>query len=831
MFLPSVNPSWEARTGALTVCACMMLGAAVAMVAAQPPVQKGPAVASSAEVPLLLSANKRCVFSPKPDYSLTADENDPVQLTDGIRHSGQIWVDRKTVGWAHVPLPTLTLDLGAVHAIGMVNYYAAGGCCGAYFPEATALLLSTDGQAYEIAALNAWPPGEQKDDGAHVRKFQIDARHKRARFVRLTFQPHKGFVMLDEVEVLGDRVTPQRLAEYQKSTTRPNWTLWEWVGVRPQLIELAGHGEQAREAIGSLDRRFADLDLDGGPAADGLLREALEMRASLAKAHFRREWMCWNTPPWDELLGSTFAAPDRKPTRSIDLHLWQNEYESAAVSIGNFAADARQFRVTIGPLPDAAGNKHDWSQRLWLREAMFVPTFRGPRAADPLPLIAGDRGVAGQIEIQAGAVRVLWLTLRAKDLPAGQYCATLDIRPVDNESDLHRVELKLRVDPLTMPGPNDVALTSEHYVQRWGWNLPAQIEDDLDRHYSNSRVFHPVCLPWPKVDATKTVLESVDFSAYDKALEETGAIRIHSVFWGGGGDGPPVLQQFDLESPAGQACFKQWIKAWSDHVAERGLGFDEFFFYPYDEEINETFILIARLIKEVDPRHHIVCNEVRSKGGATPEAITRIAPYIDIWCPNTHVYLPPVPTWVFGPENRRAFEDARRNHPGRLWIYGVSGGGADATPGSKHLAPGKYHRWLPWLAFREGATTAGFWCYAGTNNLWDDFDGRGPDYGVVYFANDAPAGVARNEVVIPSRRWEAWREGVEDYQYLFELREAIRMATEAGVVQSTLERANQVLQQCLEEVLGESVESAHYDRAREDLTKTILKLKLLVERP
>jgi len=51
----------------------------------------------------LLSAGKRCVFSPKPDYALTVDEDDSIQLTDGIRHSGEIWHWRGVVGWVGAP--------------------------------------------------------------------------------------------------------------------------------------------------------------------------------------------------------------------------------------------------------------------------------------------------------------------------------------------------------------------------------------------------------------------------------------------------------------------------------------------------------------------------------------------------------------------------------------------------------------------------------------------------------------------------------------------------------------------------------------------------------
>jgi hypothetical protein len=41
---------------------------------------------------------------------------------------------------------------------------------------------------------------------------------------------------------------------------------------------------------------------------------------------------------------------------------------------------------------------------------------------------------------------------------------------------------------------------------------------------------------------------------------------------------------------------------------------------------------------------------------------------------------------------------------------------------------------------------------------WDDFDGKYPDFSVIY---EGP-----NNSIISSRRWEAWRMGIEDYELL-----------------------------------------------------------------
>ena len=71
-----------------------------------------------------------------------------------------------------------------------------------------------------------------------------------------------------------------------------------------------------------------------------------------------------------------------------------------------------------------------------------------------------------------------------------------------------------------------------------------------------------------------------------------------------------------------------------------------------------------------------------------------------------------------------------------------------------------------WDCWDKGMTGQGFWDYADCGgSVWNPRDGKRHDYAVIYDGDP--------EELIPSKRWEAWREGVEDYTYLWMLREAI----------------------------------------------------------
>ena len=98
--------------------------------------------------------------------------------------------------------------------------------------------------------------------------------------------------------------------------------------------------------------------------------------------------------------------------------------------------------------------------------------------------------------------------------------------------------------------------------------------------------------------------------------------------------------------------------------------------------------------------------------------------------------------------------------------------------------PYSYFRLMPWRAFKRGQTGAGFWIYYYGLSFkpgavpWDDTLRPRGFSGVVYGKPGSPV-PTDGENIIPSRRWEAWREGVEDYQYLYEVQKAIdRISTE-----------------------------------------------------
>lgn len=204
-------------------------------------------------------------------------------------------------------------------------------------------------------------------------------------------------------------------------------------------------------------------------------------------------------------------------------------------------------------------------------------------------------------------------------------------------------------------------------------------------------------------------------------------------------------------TPAWKKNFTVWLRMLIRHFRSRGLSYDQFALYPFDEILDKDFYDLAKVIKAADPNVRIFANYM----GKGPKDFMRCKDLVDIWCIRDQLCLR-YPGWV---ETIRGFGK-------EMWTYEALGPG-------KANHPYSYYRLLPWRAFKRGQTGAGFWKYEERvkTKSWDDENAVG-QYAVVYGSYNSPVNTF-GEIIIPSKRWEAWREGIEDYQYLYELQKVI----------------------------------------------------------
>ena len=84
---------------------------------------------------------------------------------------------------------------------------------------------------------------------------------------------------------------------------------------------------------------------------------------------------------------------------------------------------------------------------------------------------------------------------------------------------------------------------------------------------------------------------------------------------------------------------------------------------------------------------------------------------------------------------------------------------------------------------------------------------------------DCPPEVSKKEIVVTGKRWEAIREGVEDYAYLYLLKQAINKASPQAAA-----KAKKLLAYWCEKVLKNDNNHLLADKAKKQIMEEIVKI-------
>ena len=209
---------------------------------------------------------------------------------------------------------------------------------------------------------------------------------------------------------------------------------------------------------------------------------------------------------------------------------------------------------------------------------------------------------------------------------------------------------------------------------------------------------------------------SLDFSRHDAMLDFYAPARQYLFFWGRGGRYPEARGLAKLGSQEWKTQMRHWLTQWVDHLASRGLSYDDYVMYPFDETLADDCFATVKYIKAVDPRIRVFVN---SRGKGRSNQMSRIAPYIDHWCFKDRPSGAAV----------SASEAGIRNSDAIVWSY-------RCARTAKSRSPLGYYRQHIWRAFRRGDTGCGFWTYAdpGKHNgdAWNDFRTTPGCFAVIY---------------------------------------------------------------------------------------------------
>ncbi|MBM3475698.1 MAG: hypothetical protein FJX75_20730 [Armatimonadetes bacterium] len=443
-------------------------------------------------------------------------------------------------------------------------------------------------------------------------------------------------------------------------------------------------------------------------------------------------WIAWPTNPYAD-VSPLDRPPDQLPAAM-----------TATVPVGGTAILAAGFHtlpgsqlsthllLSMSELRDADGNTIP-AAACRLYELQYCRTRGGQVAADPLTPL----NTLGALTVPPAETAYLWAILSARGVRPGVYEGALSASSqFAYEDDRRSISIKITVAEPSLPETSGLSI-----FNWWGYSdsphewWEAQLAGGTN--VFKAIVQHHIGF---RFDEQGNLVGELDFTRLDRVAgyvkRADGLLLLewylHAPQFAGltsrASAGAKPLEPF---SPAWEKAFRTLVTAIRDHLLATGLDYDHFAEYTYDENIGPDFIRAGKIIRDLDPKLRIFSDRT-----ATLEEYKAAAPYIDIWCPH------------FGGLSSQAADgrlEFMRSTGKPIWAYDE---GMDQRLRSAY---GNYRLrfWTVWEYGLQGCT---YWKYSGD------------DVGMVYDP------LLPDPRPVTSRRWEAWKKGLEDYRCLQALR-------------------------------------------------------------
>ena len=418
---------------------------------------------------------------------------------------------------------------------------------------------------------------------------------------------------------------------------------------------------------------------------------------------------------------------DREMTQAIRVeNLYENESDEGAFIIINASASAQRLRIV--PTGLTRGDGTAFGGTLTFRQCVPVGSVNGEGIADALPVL-GDAGL--RLEPNRGAK--IWLSVDAHGALSGTYTGEASVVTMEDASNKVSVPIEVQVIELTMPERFPLTLCTWDYVpNRWFSNSVIPTLDDMQKHGVN--IFPRTTIPPGQVDADgKLTIEWKPLDEELSRLHRRGKILFHL-------NHPPLVFKLQPTERAKHQAEIDYIHEFRDYLKGHDRNYGDYAIYLLDEpgldygtNVN-TLLDTGALFREADPKIRLYTDPVP---GLSWRDFERIKPLVDIWAPNMRL--------VSGMLSRdpRIVEILRSK---TVWSY-------ECVAQVKSLSPLRYNRANAWRAQYFGLSGIGFWTHSTTEaDMWQPGATVNDEFALVY----------PGEKPVPSVRWEAVRDGLED---------------------------------------------------------------------
>ncbi len=445
--------------------------------------------------------------------------------------------------------------------------------------------------------------------------------------------------------------------------------------------------------------------------------------------------------PWQELDAAQFLRRSGLRANRISVSMAGNEYESAAFTLTNLQTRNASFHIEVGPVGKVPSPKV-----VAVRE---VPLVTNAYPREPSEDVLPKLGEGQLIRLGPLETRKVWLTISSRELAAGDHHSVIRIGDLASSRAPIEVGLDIHVANVRLPEKRS------YHEENWLFFPGGQPDDDLENSTYVEALEHGInVFNVPaitlRVDAEGNVL-SANLGPHDNMIAK---LRGRALFL--------IMGSVNLEwpkdyKPAGalqEKTYAEAIRWYSTHMQRLGLSYSDYALYIQDEpglmgydKNYEHWMANLKRIKAADPKIQLYADPA---GGAKPEILKPVAHLLSIIQPDLHLIRE-------NPEGMKAVTASAA-----YWHY-------EAPGDQRHLDPLGFYRVKPWVSYQMGMTGGGYWVYQ-YSSFWFLDPKLGPEYGAVYPTAAGP---------VTTKRWEASRDGIEDYELLTMLRARCGSSTEA----------------------------------------------------
>ncbi len=462
--------------------------------------------------------------------------------------------------------------------------------------------------------------------------------------------------------------------------------------------------------------------------------------------------------PWANFGAMDELAEGRITPSEMTARAFAGEIESTALNLFNLGPESLTVRVDLAPLTGPDNAKAPASAVI-LREAVATRTEKGDLAADALPKLNQGHTMT----LPGYDARQLYFEIDTRGMKPGEWSTTVRLRGLDVDATETTAALKVTVWPTALPEKKSLGLCHWGYVESSVLkDQPEAAVEDQVRH--GSSVFTASKAPRAKFDGQGSLMGDLDYAEHDAYCDQYAKYGII------------LFQGFDSSltgptptfSPEWHRAAVVYLRKWVDHLRARGMDYKDWAIYTIDEPglkegLVDIHINLGKVVREADPKIRIYTDPV---GDASLDDLKAMAPYTDIWCPARGGI-------VNKPDQSKL--DFIKSTGKDVYTYECQGN-------AKHRSPLGYYRGQAWLAWMQGLKSLGFWTYC-TSAFDPWFNSGEADYLLIY----------QGDGVVPSRRWHAVRDGIEDHAMLTLLRAAADKAAAEGRAAAAVEEARHLL--------------------------------------